>query len=317
MSRSGPRFRLPLLVLLAVLAWAAAVRPAHAARPIDHRPLTLVLRDHVRDGRVDYLGIRETRWAGLNAYLDSMAAVDPLEHRGHNRLAFYINLYNATVIHAVIERLHAGYSVAENHHALFDEPLVRMNGRHISLNQLEHEHIRTEFPDPRIHTALVCAAVSCPPLLPRAYDRIDLEHTLSVNMQRFLSDTTRNRVDPGAKKLWLSQIFNWYAQDFQTHGGVRAYVDSILPADVSGDAIGFLDYDWSLNIAQPRGEWVATRAESVPLRGTPGGAAVATAHEGDLFRVVESREDAWRVSRPFGAGEAWLAKDDAAIWQVH
>jgi hypothetical protein len=305
---------LPILPLLALLA-AAQAGPAGAARPVDHRPLSMILRDHVRNERVDYLGIRETQWAQLNAYLDSLARVDPLEQRGNNRLTYYINLYNATVIHAVIERLRAGYTVSENEHAFFHEPLVRMAGGRISLNELEHQRVRAEFPDPRIHTALVCAAVSCPPLLPRAYDRVDLDHTLTQNMRRFVMDTTRNRVDPAARKILLSSIFDWYAQDFQAHGGVRAYVESILPAGASGHAIGFLPYDWSLNIAAPRGEWVQARADGAALLRAPGGEGAGTARRGDLFRVIERGANALRIVRPFGAGEAWIAKGDAVPWR--
>jgi hypothetical protein len=268
----------------------------------------------VRNERVDYLGIRETQWAQLNAYLDSLARVDPLEQRGNNRLTYYINLYNATVIHAVIERLRAGYTVSENEHAFFDEPLVRMAGQRISLNELEHERVRPEFADPRIHAALVCAAVSCPPLLPRPYDRLDLDQTLSHNMHRFVQDTTRNRVDAAARKILLSSIFDWYAQDFHAHGGVRAYVDSVLPADVSGYTIGFLPYDWSLNIAAPRGEWVEARADGALLRRGPGGDVAGTARKGDLFRVIERGANGLRIVRPFGAGEAWIATGDAAPW---
>ena len=302
---------LPGLGLLA----AALAGPAGAARPLDHRPFWTVLRGQVRDERVDYLGIRESRWAELGAYLDSLAQVDPLEYRGNTRLALYVNLYNATVIHGVIERLRAGYAVSENQHAFFDEPLVRIAGGRISLNELEHRRVRVEFPDPRIHAALVCAAVSCPPLLPRAYDRADLDHVLTMNMRRFVLDTTRNHVDLAARTLRLSSIFDWYAQDFQAAGGVRAYVDAISPADVSGYAVEFLPYDWSLNIAPPQGEWIRARADGVALLAAPGGAVAGTAREGDLFRVIERRPDGFRIARPFGAGEAWIASGDAAPWQ--
>lgn len=306
---------MPWLAVTAIALLAAAhTAPAGAARPLDHGPLSHVLRGHVRGERVDYLGIRDTRWGELNAYLDSLAHVDPLEYPGRTRLTLYINLYNATVIHGVIERLRAGWAVSENQHAFFDEPLVRIAGGRISLNELEHQRVRVEFPDPRIHAALVCAAVSCPPLLPRAWDRADLDPVLTARMRSFVLDTTRNRVDPGTRTLKLSSIFDWYAQDFQAAGGVRAYVDDILPADVSGHTIEFLPYDWSLNIAAPRGAWVRARADGVTLREAPGGRALATARRGDLFRVIERGPDAIRVARPFGAGDAWIAAEDAAHW---
>lgn len=308
--------RLRRVALATALALTFCAPGPTAARPVDHGLLNVILRDHVRDERVDYLGIRETRWAELTAYLDSLARIDPYEHPGNNRLALYINLYNATVLHGVIERLRAGYTVADDQHAFFAAPLVRTAGGRMSLNELEHQRIRREFPDPRVHVALVCAAVSCPPLLPRAYDRANVDHTLGAGMRRFLTDTTRNRVDQAEQKLLLSSIFDWYAQDFQASGGVRAYVDSILPVDLSGYTIEFLPYDWSLNIAAPRGMWVQTRADGAALRATPGGAVLAKAEKGELFRVLETAGDGWRVARPFGAGEAWIAARDAAPWSL-
>jgi hypothetical protein len=309
------RCRTPILPI-ALGAGLLALVPvaAHAARPVDHGPFSLILRDHVRDERVDYLGIREFRWDALNVYLDSLAGVDPLELRGANRLTFYINLYNATTLHAVIERLRAGYSVSENEHGLFNEQLVRLNGRLISLNELEHQRVRPEFRDPRIHAALVCAAVSCPPLLPRAYERADLDHTLNTYMRRFVLDPKRNRIDAATKTMALSSIFDWYSQDFLSRGGVAAYVDSIVPADLTEYRIEFLPYDWTLNLAAPKGEWVQARADGAALRRSPGGAAVGTARKGDLFRVIERSAAGWRVVRPFGKGEAWISSDDAGGW---
>ena len=88
------------------------------------------------------------------------------------------------------------------------------DGDNISLNHLEHEIIRKQFKDPRIHVALVCAAKSCPPLLNRAYRADDLDKVLDENMKRFVTDASRNQIDDEKRELRLSKIFEWYPADF-------------------------------------------------------------------------------------------------------
>jgi hypothetical protein len=297
------------LAITALCGLLLAMTPARSdARAPDHGPFGRILAASVRAERVDYLHIRERHWSALAAYLDTLAAIEPLDLPRKDRLAFYINLYNATTIREVILRLRAGYSAGEREHAIFDEPLVRMNGRKLSLNQLEHQHVRAEYADPRIHAALVCAAVSCPPLAPVHYEGVELDRLLDTQMRAFVMDPKRNQVDLSAKTLRLSSIFNWYQQDFAAKGGVLAYFDAYHPGNFTAWTVAFLDYDWSLNIAPPPGDWIAVTADT-PLRPAPGATGGDTAKQDALFEVLERTEGAVRVRRPFGAGEAWIAAD--------
>lgn len=124
---------------------------------------------------------------------------------------------------------------------------MRVGGRVMSLNELEHDVIRPTFKDPRIHVALVCAARSCPQILPRAYRADDLAAVLEGNMRRFVNDPIRNPIDAANKKLRLSKIFDWYADDFGGKEKVAAYVDKYHPEDVADWPVEFVEYDWSLN----------------------------------------------------------------------
>ncbi len=278
--------------------------PAGAQEKGAHATFHGLLGRHVRDERVDYLTLRDQDFAELETYLKGLAAVDPGALSRDARLAHYINLYNATMIRAVIERLQAGYRTSNDNWKVFDEPLVQMKGKTISLNALEHEIIRKQFKEPRIHAALVCGARSCPPLVAHAYNAGNLEDTLALSMRNFIADPTRNRVEEVAR---LSKIFEWYADDFGGKDGVLNYVQNYFNRDLTGLKVEFLEYSWDLNIATPKGEWVQIPRADTGLQSTPDGAAQKPLPAGSIVEVLEKKGDHLRIRRPFGKGDAWVA----------
>ena len=168
----------------------------------------------------------------------------------NDRFAFYVNVYNAVVLKTVAERFSPGWTVAENNYGIFDEPLVRLSDRQISLNNLEKDLTWNAFKDPRMHVAFVCAAVSCPPLLNRAYQGATMEKTLDDSMRSWLTRGVRNKVDTSSKTLQLSKIFEWYAKDFGGTDAIVSYVDQWHPGDLTGYTISYLEYDWTLNVTR-------------------------------------------------------------------
>ena len=251
------RRTLPATLFLLLLVPLAA---AQESRPTDpHAEWDDVLTRHVRGGRVDYLLVRRDEAGRLDRYLEHLARVDHRALPRSERMALYINAYNATMVREVARRIKAAYSVASDDFALFDEKVVRLKEGRLSLNELEHRIVRP-IGDPRIHAALVCAARSCPPLIPRAYRAADLDRVLDANVRRWLNDPALNRVDATGKRLFLSRIFEWYAVDFGGKDGIGSWVDRYLKGDVAGFEVGFLDYDWRLNVAAPAsGEWVVDK----------------------------------------------------------
>lgn len=216
-------------------------------RVADHTVLDRILRENVRNELVDYVNIRDAELGALQGYLDAMARVDHLKLEKNDRFAFYTNVYNATVIYHVCKRYKPGYSVSEGGFYLFDDELVRLADRLVSLNHLEKTMMWDDFEDPRMHVCLVCAAISCPPILPRAYLGSDLHEVLDGNMRRFLA-SPRNEIDVANKKLRLSQLFEWYARDFGGADAIQSYVDRWRPEKIEGFTIEFIPYDWTLNI---------------------------------------------------------------------
>lgn len=275
--------------------------PAEAEGEL-HAAFHTLLQRHVRDGRVDYLRWREDDAAALTAYLDRLAKVEVERMPRAEQLAFYINLYNATMIDVILRRIDANYSTAAAEWAVFDEPLVRLGAQKLSLNHLEHEIVRKTFEDARIHVALVCGAVSCPPLLARTYKGDDLDAVLEANMRTFINSGVRNVIE--GEVLRLSQLFNWYAEDFGGADGVPRYVARFSEAPIPDDPkVEFLDYDWALNLAAPSsGRWVRL---TQPADGLPTGA---------LVEVRSETSETLTVNRPGQDGDAQVPVKATAAW---
>ncbi len=224
-----------------------------------HSNLTEVLKLHVKDARVDYAGLK-AKPAGLNRYLDQLAAVSRVEFdawRGPRRIAFLCNAYNAWTLRLIID--HYPVKSIKDIGGLFsgpwDQAIVRLFGETITLDTLEHKILRKEFDEPRIHFALVCAAKGCPRLRNEAYVNTRLDEQLTDQAKRFLAASDQNRVDADAHMVYLSPIFKWYGGDFEKKSGsVLAALKPYWPESSSSVAlekgsfkIRYTDYDWSLN----------------------------------------------------------------------
>lgn len=125
----------------------------------------------------------------------------------------------------------------------------------MNLYDLEQRLLIPNFQEPRIHFAIVCASQSCPKLKSEAYTAEDLDRQLTASARQFINDPTRNRFDRQRHIAYLSQIFDWFSEDFINHSGsLLAYVAQFVSdPDLANDlrhtpyTIEFLDYDWALN----------------------------------------------------------------------
>ncbi|HEX8339430.1 MAG TPA: DUF547 domain-containing protein, partial [Tepidisphaeraceae bacterium] len=202
----------------------------------------------VSAGRVDYDRLRSEYGTALDDFLNHAADVEPDKLARDERLAHYLNLYNATMLMAVIQRRTEGpFQPSDRKFDVFDEPRVRTKTGVISLNDLENKIIRPTFKDPRVHAALCCAAVSCPPLIDKPYTAAALERQLDENVTSWLADPGRNVIDDKARTLRLSKIFDWYADDFGGRANVARWVAEKTGRAVGGYKVEFLEYDWTLN----------------------------------------------------------------------
>ena len=267
-----------MLRFLAAFFLAAAAMPA-AALDHSHKAWDELLRKHVRyvqDGnasRVDYAGFTRDR-AQLKAVLDDYQRVTRAEFDGWTKpqqQAFLINAYNAFTIEKILRRYPDIKSIRD-YGTVFGNPwkdkFFTLFGQPSYLDFIEHETLRKEgvYDDPRVHVAVVCASIGCPMLRNEAFVAERLDSQLEDAMRRFMSDRTRNRYNPGTRKLEVSKIFDWYGKDFEKgHKGYTSLKATLARyADLLADRpedraavraqqvdVAFLDYDWGLNDAKP------------------------------------------------------------------
>lgn len=308
-------------VLLALLG--AGEAPA----PIDHSALDAFLKAHVKPGGlVDYLSVRRPdELAKLDAYLAEMAKVDDEKLSPDERLALYCNLYNAVMIRAVATRYRVGFRPSENAFRIFKEDLVRLNGKVVSLDHLEHTLMRkVHFADePRLHAGIVCAAMSCPELIPEGYTGARVREQLEDRMRRWVNDPRLSPADPATKAVSVSRLFVTYGADFgPDRPAVEAYVRRYLRDEVKDYRIEFQTfYDWTPNIAPPppppsaeRYVWVTTvAADLFADRGKP---RTTVTGLGAIHRVVGEEGEWLRIENPnFNGPELWIRGSETKAYR--
>ena len=241
---------LPLTItcLIVIAVHSAGI---HAADSPDFESYNEILLQNVRNGFVDYDRIAtDARFGSFIEQLGSAEVAPP--PTDEERLALYINAYNAFAIQGIIN----GYFPESwwSRKAFFKGQKYLLGGESISLERLEHERI-IPIGDPRIHFAIVCASLSCPRLSGTAYRSGSINIQMHDAARQFINDTTRNRFDLDRRIAFLSKIFEWYADDFEAAGGsTQRYLARFVNDAQVQDAlrrdefeIRYLEYDWNLN----------------------------------------------------------------------
>jgi hypothetical protein len=250
------------LVLALSLASAPAAAECSGGFDQEHSAWTALLKQYVSGGSVNYNGLHSGGKAALQSYLGSLEGVCREEYGGWNnrqKLSFWINAYNAYTVKLIVDNYPTKsiMKIGGREGAAFDQrfiPLQRLEGKQLSLNDLENKIIRPRFRENRVHFALNCASKSCPPMRPEAYTATALDRQLGAQARAFIRDSKMNRYDAATHTLHLSHIFEWYGEDFQRGDStVASFVGRYLGGDAEAaitakaPAIDYLDYDWSLN----------------------------------------------------------------------
>ncbi|MCC6245055.1 MAG: DUF547 domain-containing protein [Gemmatimonadaceae bacterium] len=229
--------------------------------PFDHSAFDALLKAHVVDGMVDYGAFKNA--PSFAGYLTALSKQDPATLPRPEQLAFWINAYNAYTIQ-LINKHGETKSIRNINKTLglklkgpWGEPLANVGGKFYTLDDIEHVIIRPTYKEPRIHFALVCAAMGCPPLRSEAFTGARLESQLDDQGLRFITKSpTKNRVDVSRNTFYHSMIFGYYKADFG--GSVAAsgkYAAKWFPAGSPERALlerGTFkavetEYDWTLN----------------------------------------------------------------------
>lgn len=236
-----------------------------------HTLWTKVLKERVREDEFDYGGLAKDK-EDFAAYLKQLHAVTPAQLAAwtkEERFAFWINAYNAHTILKVIDNYPLD-SIRDLDGALglksvFDNEFIPMKGHHpdgkndrLSLNDIEHEILRKEFEDARLHAAVNCASAGCPPLRGEAFVAAKLDEQLDEQMRTFVNDPKRNRYDAAKGQMRISEIFKWFQEDFDRDAGsvkeyLLRYAAEENAAVIKQAKVRYLDYGWKLNDAREKG----------------------------------------------------------------
>ena len=197
--------------------------------------------------------------AELDAYLATLAAVPESAFKKWDRnqqMAFLINLYNAATLKLVADH-YPIKSIKDIGNVLkgpWKQEVVRVFGKVQTLDHIEHDLLRPKYKDPRVHFAVNCASIGCPSLRPEAFQGAKLDAQLDEQGRLFLADKSKNHLDAKNKTLYLSQIFDWFKDDFTAKSGsvekfIAPYVSEAdrKLIERGGLSIKNTNYDWNLN----------------------------------------------------------------------
>ncbi|KAG8460670.1 hypothetical protein KFE25_011445 [Diacronema lutheri] len=254
---------------------ADAPRSGVDGATFDHGAWDRCLKAHVRTGAtvgpimgvhvVDYAGLAAD--PGFDAYLAQLASANVGALGARERLALYINAYNALCCaHIVAHARGAGagtpplrsiLELKEAGKVVWDRYAGTVGGERLSLNQVEHDKLRRAWAEPAVHACIVCASASCPNLRAEAFVAPRLEEQMRAQVDEWLANPTKGLRVEGVRRVRLSRIFLWFEADW---GGTRAVktflLQHALPTGAANalasahTAVRYFDYDWSVNRAE-------------------------------------------------------------------
>lgn len=239
-----------------------------ANQSFDYQDFAEVLQTYVNDqGLVDYAGLQANR-EQLDRFNQSLGAVSPQTYAAWNeaeQIAFLSNAYNAFTLQSIIDQDPIKESIRDIR-GVWNRRKFNLAGEEKTLDNIEHDTLRKNFNEPRIHVALVCAAMSCPPLRNEPYLPEKLDAQLEDQTVKFANSIHGFNLDRQDNRVYLSSIFKWYGKDFiETYGvedefngnkqqrAVLNYFSTkVSPQDLAflqqnDYKVKYLDYDWSLN----------------------------------------------------------------------
>lgn len=177
-------------------------------------------------------------------------------------LAFWMNIYNTNVQYI----LKKDASKFDDRGAFFKAKQITIAGEVLSFDVIEHgilrksksklslgyiskirvskfeRQFRIKRVDPRIHYALNCGALSCPPIVPYHSEKVNEELNTSV------SDYLSKYCVVSENEVKVPVLFSWFRADFGGKRGIRKFLVryGITQKDDKKKDLKFLPYDWTL-----------------------------------------------------------------------
>ena len=239
-----------------------------ANQSFSYKDYTQVLNTYVDDaGLIDYQGLQANR-EQLDKFNQSLAAVSPETYAAWSepeQIAFWMNAYNSLTLQSIIDQDPLPESIRDIS-GVWNRRKFSIAGESQTLDNIEHDILRQDFDEPRLHVALVCAAISCPPLRNEPYLPEKLDAQLNDQVAKFIVSPHGFKLDRQQNKVYLSSIFKWYGKDWVDTYGVkdqfagnskqRAVINFLSQylnpeerryLETESYKVDHLDYDWSLN----------------------------------------------------------------------
>jgi len=221
-----------------------------------------LVKKHVKPKKVDGILINAVDYESLKndgdfyKLISSLNSVrlDSLKSR-EEKLVFWINTYNILAAKMVADRfpIDSIKDAGSLFSSVWKKSAGNVAGKERTLNEIEHEILR-KMDEPRIHVAIVCASVSCPDLRLEAFNVENLNEQLDDQMKMFLKSSEKGmKIDKNKNRVYLSSIFKWFEEDFESRGGVLKFISNYVSPEVvkelnrSGVKISYLDYNWGVN----------------------------------------------------------------------
>ncbi|MEN1728218.1 MAG: DUF547 domain-containing protein [Pseudomonadota bacterium] len=252
-------------------------KPAFCEDSSIYGPFQTLLDRHLSEQQTDCGGLLS--WFDYEGALAAIDTLDLLQQQDalladfnpetldtrESAIAFWTNAYNYFMVQHLLTHPEEGQIVnsVRDYGSLFQPYRVfglerfDVGGMDYSLRRIEldvllgEEFAEQGWKDARVHFAVNCASVGCPPLRQRVYQAANLDQMLTENTRLALDTPLHLRQD--GDRLLVTSLFDWYEDDFVEHSGsVRDFIttygsEAVRAAAVSSDRLRFIDYDWRLN----------------------------------------------------------------------
>lgn len=280
-------FTLWFLVFSFYLSASCALAVDANDSQFSYRDYAAVLKTYVDDaGMVNYEQLKANR-EKLDVFVAVIANLNTKTYEEwgkKGKIAFWLNAYNALTLKVIIDnypikpsffksRIYPKNSIRQIK-GVWNKITFNVMGQDLTLEHIEHKILRKQFDEPRIHMAMVCAAMGCPALRNEPYTGEKLDRQLDDRSRKFLSNPNKFKIVRKDNKVYLSPIFKWFSSDFTDKYRLSGFRASSLESFSEDDRailnfasqylkepdrefitagkfkIKYLDYDWSLNEQQ-------------------------------------------------------------------
>jgi hypothetical protein len=243
--------------------WARwTTHDGNSTKSIDHAPWSAFLTQYRHAGtdniaRVSYGAVTPESREALDAYLDSLSTLEISSYSRDQQFTFWVNLYNALTIRVILDAYPVqsiqdiDISPGFFSDGPWDATLLAIEGKEITLNDIEHRILRPIWNDPRVHYVLNCASLGCPDLSANAFQPSEIGPILDDAARAYINSPRGAQVNEGA--LIASRIYDWFHEDFgsgeeEIIAHLRQYAEpDLAEALMASDSIDRYEYDWSLN----------------------------------------------------------------------